>query len=476
MAFWSRSKNKKNEPDGAAPAAPKRSSVPTGLPPLPHDDHIDAGVKIAKRLQDEGYEAYFVGGFVRDWLLGLHPVDVDIATSAHPEDVERIFEKTRTVGAHFGVVLVESGGETIEVATFRTDSAYTDFRRPDSVTYGTVEDDAQRRDFTVNALYYDPVSGKVKDLVEGSLDLRRRVLRTVGPAVKRFQEDALRLMRAVRFATRYGLEIDERTRKAFKIRVKNLDMISNERIGEELIKILTGPNRGRAVHLMSDLGIWPYVIPEMGAMRGVEQGEQYHPEGDVFVHTALAVDSLPDNPSPAVALGTLLHDIGKPATASGDGGIHFYDHAGVGAKMTREICTRLKYSNELTDQVVELVANHMQFMVVREMRPAKLKRFLGRPDFDLLLAVHRADSAASDGDLEAYDFCVEQHALLEAEHGASRRPDPLATGDDLIEMGLNPGPTFRDLLEALHDEQLEGRVATRDEAIAFLREKIAEQE
>lgn len=441
------------------------------LPAMPRNDHARAATEVIAALQKDGHEAYLVGGFVRDWLLGLEPGDYDIATSAHPERVQQLFPDTRAVGAHFGVVLVNHGGYTHEVATFRTDLAYKDSRRPEGVTYGTLEEDAQRRDFTVNALYYDPIGGKIVDLVEGRLDLRRRMLRTVGSAVTRFEEDALRLLRAVRFASHYELEIDDRMRKAFKVRVKNLDNISKERIGEELVKILRGPHRLRSITLMSELGLWNHVIPEVEALKGVHQGARAHPEGDVFTHTAMAVDRLPDRPTAALALGTLLHDIGKPATMTEDKGIHFFGHQLVGAKMAREICGRLKYSNELTDQVVRLVEGHMDFMQVRDMRPSKIKRFVSRPDFWLHLALHRADCLASDGDLSAYEYCVQQRHLVEEEHGEELLPPVLASGDDLIGLGLPPGPTFRTLLDELHDEQLEGRIQTREQALQFLKER-----
>lgn len=453
------------------PKPPRARIIKPTLPPMPGNDHARAATEVIATLQKAGHEAYLVGGFVRDWLLGLEPGDYDIATSAHPDHVQKLFPDTRAVGAHFGVVLVHHGGYTHEVATFRTDLAYKDSRRPEGVAYGTLEDDAQRRDFTVNALYYDPIAGKIVDLVEGRLDLRRRMLRTVGPAVKRFEEDALRLMRAVRFASHYELEIDERVRKAFKVRVNNLDNISKERIGEELVKILRGPHRFRSILLMSELGLWNHVIPEIEAMKGVQQGARAHPEGDVFTHTAMAVDRLPERPPAALALGTLLHDIGKPPTMTKDNGVHFFGHQHVGARMAREICARLKYSNELTEQVVRLVEGHMDFMQVRDMRPASIKRFVSRPDFWLHLALHRADSLASDGDLSAYDYCVEQRRLIEEEHGERLLPPVLAGGDDLIAMGLPPGPTFKTLLDELHDEQLEGRIQTREQALQFLKER-----
>jgi len=438
---------------------------------LPDTESVRVGRAVVEKLKAAGHEAYFVGGFVRDWLLRIEHLDIDIATSAHPEVVQELFEKTRAVGAHFGVVLVELDGHSIEVATFRTDGTYKDSRRPENVEYGTLEQDADRRDFTVNALYYDPVEEKLVDLVQGQLDLRRRMLRTVGAAAKRFQEDALRIMRAIRFASHYELEVDGGTRKAFNVRAKNLDNISKERIGEELLKIFTGPNRGRSMNLMHELKVWPHVIPEVEELVGCEQGKKTHPEGDVFIHTALALDKLPDNPPPALAMATLLHDIGKPRTRSQGGGIHFYNHQHVGAEMAREICTSLKFSGDLTNQIVYLVERHMDFFQVKDLRPAKIKRFVGREDFQLHLELHRADSLASDGDLTSYEYCVQQREKLKEEYGHALTPEPLATGHDLIELGMKPGPPFSDILDDLHDEQLEGRISTREEALAFLQSR-----
>lgn len=451
----------------------ERPGVPKPrLPPLPEHSVISAAREIVVKLQRAGHEAYFVGGFVRDWLLGIEHYDVDVATSAHPEDVERLFEMTRGVGKNFGVMLVLINHVPIEVATYRHDVSYSDFRRPDEVRYGTIEDDAARRDFTINALYYDPVSSVLKDFHAGALDLRRRILRTVGAPAKRFDEDALRLIRAVRFAVGYELEIEQHTRKAIIRKAANLAKISAERVGHELMRILTGPKPGRAVALMSDLGLWAHVIPEIEKLKGVEQGAESHPEGDVFLHLIRVMENLPENPSPALALAALLHDIAKPVTFSRDEQrIHFYEHQHVGAAMAREICRRLKYSTELTEEVADLVENHMKFMHVREMRSSKLQRFLSKPDFQELLELHRADALGSDGNLDSYEFCIEQRKLLAVQHGGEYAPPLLASGDDLIALGLKPGPRFRELLEELRDEQLEGRVNSREQALGFLKQK-----
>lgn len=448
------------------------------LPPLPDNSVVSAAREVTEKLQQAGHEAYFVGGFVRDWLLGIEHYDVDVATSARPEQIEKLFGKTREVGARFGVVLVIIDHVPTEVATFRTDGVYSDFRRPDEITYGTLEDDAARRDFTVNAIYYDPVAKRLFDFHAGTLDLRRRVLRTVGPAIKRFGEDALRLMRAVRFATHYALEIEPRTLKAIIRKAPLLAEISKERVGEELIRILTGPHPGRAFKLMSELCLWPHIAPEIEALKGAQQGKIAHPEGDVFDHTALVLDNLPENPPPALALAALLHDIAKPQTLERDeeGSIHFYGHQKLGAEVAEQICRRLRLSNELIDQTAQLVENHMRFMHVREMKPSTLKRFVGRPDFQLHLDLHRADSLGSHGDLDAYEYCIERRRELATEHGESMKPEPLARGGDLIAMGLTPGPAFSLLLDELHDEQLEGHVKDRTEALKFLKRRVKELE
>lgn len=450
------------------------SAIP-GLPPLPDNELVRDAREVCAVLQEAGFEACFVGGCVRDWLLGLEPHDIDVATSARPEQVAALFEKTREVGAHFGVVLVHFSFAVIEVATFRRDGEYIDFRRPVEVHYGTMEEDAKRRDFTINAMFYDPIGGKLKDFYSGTLDLRRRILRSVGHARDRFEEDALRLMRAVRLAIRFDLEIELHTRKAIVAKAPNLQKISMERIGEELVRILTGPNAGRAMHLMSDLGIWAQIVPEVEALKGCEQGADKHPEGDVFVHTALALDKLPPDPPPELALSVLLHDIAKPRTQKREEGrIRFLGHQKVGAEMAEEICRRLKLSAAVAEEVADLVDHHMQFMDVWKMKESKLKRFLGKANFPKHLELHKCDSLASHGDLDAYNFCVDRRRELAVEHGEEMKPKPLATGEDLITLGLKPGPRFRELLDALHDEQLEGRVRTREEAMEYLRRRSGE--
>lgn len=446
------------------------------LPELPDNPIVGAARDVVARLKERGREAYFVGGAVRDWLLRIEPYDVDVATSARPEEVLEIFEKARPVGVAFGVVLVEFSHATIEVATFRRDGEYIDFRRPTEVHFGTVEEDAARRDFTVNALFFDPIERRLLDFHGGALDLRRRVLRAIGNPRKRFEEDALRLLRAVRLAIRYDLEIEPNTRKAIAARADNLAKISRERVGEELLRILTGPRAGRAMRLMSELGLWRSTIPEIEAMRGVEQGARAHPEGDVFAHTSLVLDSLPEDPAPALALAALLHDVAKPSTFSRDeeGRIHFHEHQRVGADMAREICKGLRFSNDLAERVSDLIRQHMRFMDVWKMKPSRLKQFVTQPDFQLHMELHRADSLGSNGNMDAYHYCLKERRELQVEHGEGMLPEALATGDDLIALGARPGPRFRELLEDLREEQLEGRVSDRASALAFLKAKLDE--
>ncbi len=444
------------------------SGLPT-LPPFPETAWVLAAREVIAKLQSAGFQACLVGGCVRDWLLGIQPHDADVATSAKPQEVTALFDHTREVGVQFGVVLVVSNGIAVEVATFRADGAYEDFRRPVDVKYGTLEEDSKRRDFTINALYYDPISTKLIDLHAGALDLRRRILKTVGPARQRFDEDALRLMRAVRFAVRFDLEIELNTRKAIIAKKANLDQISRERVGEELVKILTGPNPGNAMKLMDELGLWPHVVAEVESLKGVEQGKDKHPEGDVFIHTAKVLDQLPRDPEPELALAALLHDIAKPATRTVEGErIRFIGHQFLGASMADAICRRLKFSAAITQSVRALVEHHMDFMDAPKMRQTTLKRFIGRPDFHLHLELHRADSLGSCGDLSSYDYCVEQRALLAQEHGERLLPEPLIGGHDLIELGMKPGPAFSEILDSVMDEQIEGRIKTREQAIEFV--------
>lgn len=449
----------------------------TELPAFPESDATRSALAIVKRLQNSGHEAWYVGGAVRNWLMREPLKDIDIATSARPDVVKTLLPAAKSVGAHFGVVLVTLDGHTHEVATFRSEGSYVDRRRPESVRYGTIEEDWRRRDFTINALYYDPIAGKIFDPADGRADIARRRLATVGNPNERFEEDALRLMRAVRFAARYDLEIEPETAAAIRTCAPYLSDISAERVADELIKIMTGPNPGRAMRMMSELGLWAEVIPEIEAMHGCEQPANFHPEGDVFVHTALVLDAIraswPGEPPPELALAALLHDVGKPPTFEvGEDRIRFPEHQSVGANMADAIGQRLKLSGKMRDEISELVANHMRFMDVQRMGRSTLRRFLGREDFEFHLALHKADCLGSHNKLDNYEFCIAmRRRIAEEDREQALIPKPLVNGDDLIAMGLKPGPQFSKLLNEVHERQLEGEINNRDEALAWLRER-----
>lgn len=425
--------------------------------------------RVARTLRGAGHQAYFVGGCVRDLLMGSEPDDYDIATDARPEQVEALFARAVTVGASFGVVKVREERHIYEIATFRTDGHYEDGRHPTQVTYADPEEDARRRDFTINGLFYDPLAGEVIDWVDGQADLKAKTIRAIGDPRQRFAEDYLRLLRAVRFAARFGFEIEPVTRAAVIEMAPHVSTLSAERIRDELVKMFRRPGRGCALRLLYETGLLKHVLPEIEAQVGCEQPEMFHPEGDVFVHTALVLDSLPDDPSPALAMGALLHDVAKPRTRVVDetGRARFNQHAEIGAEMAAAICQRMRFSNDETTQIVALVKHHMRFMHVTHMREAKLKRFLRQERFDEHLELHRADCRASHGDTSHYDFCREKLATLPAEE---IRPPRLITGHDLIAMGLAAGPRFREILTAIEDAQLEGRITTREQALARARE------
>ena len=438
---------------------------------------VQAAEVAVQTLRSAGHEAAFVGGFVRNALLGKPMDDVDIATSATPDEVAGLFKAAKSVGAHFGVMLVRREGFTFEVATYRAEGSYVDHRHPSEVRHGTFEEDWRRRDFTINAMYYDPVARYVLDPAGGLVDLEARRLRTVGEPDLRFEEDALRLLRAVRFAARFELEIEPAVAEAARLQAPTLAAISVERIAEELIAILTGPHPGRAMHLMADLALWPHAVPEIEPMRGCPQPPEFHPEGDVFVHTAMVLDGLEEPwggpPTPALALAALLHDVGKPPTIINDDRIRFPEHQNVGAEMAVAICRRLRLPTRLTEQVHELVADHMRFIDAHRMKRSTLRRFLGREDFALHLALHHADCLASHGKLDNYHYCIEQIESLKQEDAqAALLPPPLLNGYDLLALGLEPGPQIGRLLEAVRDEQLEGRLASKEAALAWVREKL----
>ena len=420
--------------------------------------------QIVRVLRDAGHEAYFAGGCVRDMAMGLEPHDYDIATSARPEQVVALFDRTAQVGAAFGVVLVHTEAGDFETATFRADASSSDGRHPDDVTFCSAREDVLRRDFTINGMLYDPVEDRILDWVGGQEDIERRIVRCIGDPEERFEEDKLRLLRAVRFAARLDYAIEPRTYEALCRAAPRLIEVSAERIRDELARILTGPNAGRAVRILHDTGLLAVILPEAEAMAGVEQPPQFHPEGDVLEHTCIMLDHIRD-PSPELAVAILLHDVGKPQTMTVQERIRFDEHDRVGEEMARDICRRFRFSNAETDQILSLVGNHMRFMAVKQMKLSTLKRLLALTRFDEHLELHRLDCLASHGKLDNYEFLLHKREEIGEEEIA---PPPLLTGADLIARGYAPGPRFGEILRALREEQLEGNVASREEAEAWL--------
>ena len=431
---------------------------------------LKAAQKIAHTLNQQGHTCYFAGGCVRDTLLSRTPNDYDLATSATPKQVLKLFPKSDSIGAHFGVMLVKVHGMPFEVATFRTDGTYTDNRRPDSVSFASPQDDASRRDFTVNGLFQEPLTGEIIDFVNGSVDLEHKIIRAIGNPVARFQEDALRLMRAIRFATKLDFEIELNTWHAICENAHLLEHIAIERIQAEFNQILLHKDRARGLELMVKSGLIRYCIPEVLELIGCEQPPQFHPEGDVYVHTKIMLDMLSGEPSLELCLAVLLHDIGKPATYTyhpEEDRIRFSGHDKVGAEMAEVILKRLKYSNKIIEDVCAMVNNHMNFMNVRFMRTSKVKRFMARPTFQLEMELHRVDCGSSNGITENYEFLRGKEVEFAAE---PLIPKPLISGKDLISLGYAPGPDFKPIIEAIQNEQLEGTITTREQALTWLAE------
>lgn len=422
----------------------------------------------AGKLRAAGFTAYFAGGCVRDALLGAEPHDYDIATNARPEQVQTVFPKSQAVGAHFGVIVARHGGAVFEIATFRTDGEYLNGRRPESVAFCTPEEDAKRRDFTVNGLFFDPETEQVIDFVGGQADLKNRVLRAIGDPAQRFREDHLRLMRAVRFATVLGWEIDPATWAAVKAEAHSLANISIERTREEFVKIMLHANRVRGLDLLDEAGLLPHILPEMEALKDCTQPPEFHPEGDVWVHTRLMLSLLPEQVSLPLVLSVLLHDIAKPATRTVDdpgGRIRFNGHDKLGADMTEGILKRLKFSNEVIDATVEAVANHMKFQHVQDMRISKLKRFLASPTIQDQLELHRVDCLGCHGMLDNWNFLREKLAEFSSEPVI---PPRLLNGHDLQTLGYPAGAELSKILTAVQDLQLEGALTTREEALEWV--------
>jgi poly(A) polymerase len=432
--------------------------------------------KICRVLDGAGHQAFLVGGCVRDLVLGRDPADYDVSTDAVPERVEALFPGSLTVGAKFGVVVVVEEGTQVEVATFRSDVSYTDGRHPDSVVYSTsAADDVRRRDFTINGLMMDPRSGEVIDLVGGRADLEARLIRAIGDPERRFAEDKLRMMRAVRFAARFGFAIELATFAAVRHLAHEIHQVSFERIRDELTRTLTEGSARRGFELFDATGLLAAVLPEIARMKGVQQPPEFHPEGDVWIHTRLMLESLPAGVSNTLAWGVLLHDVGKPPTFTPPAGpgsrIRFDNHTEVGARMAEELCRRLRFSNADTEQIASLVRHHLRFIDVPHMRPATLKRFVRLPLFDEHLELHRLDCLASHGKLDTYEFVRRFIAETPPEEV---RPPRLVTGDDLKQLGLPPGPRFGELLRAVEEAQLDGRVRTREQALGLLGELLQE--
>ena len=434
---------------------------------MPHSLEI-AARGIVQRLHDAGHVALYAGGCVRDRLMGVEPHDYDIATDARPEQVQALFRRTVAVGAHFGVIVVLDGSYEFQVATFRNDGQYLDGRHPTTVSFSTREQDAERRDFTINGLFFDPLTDRLIDYVGGQRDLDARVLRAIGHPADRIREDRLRMLRAVRFATTLGFDLDGATWRAVCENARHIREVSAERIREELMKILLSPRRVRGFDLLDESGLFRAILPEIEALKGCEQPPQFHPEGDVFKHTRIMLDLLPAQVSGPLVLAVLFHDIGKPGTftTDPDGRIRFNGHDRLGAAMTERVMIRLRFSRAEIDATVEAVANHMVFKDVQQMRVAKLKRFLARPHMDDELELHRVDCTSSHGLLDNYEFLKAKREEFASE---PLIPPPLITGRDLIALGMKPSPRFAEILEAVEIRQLEKTITTPEEALEFVK-------
>jgi poly(A) polymerase len=448
------------------------------LPRLSHNRIVtprELANSICDTLQRNSHQALLVGGCVRDLLLGREPADYDITTDATPERVTELFPESIGVGAQFGVVLVPRDGLKVEVATFRSDVGYSDGRHPDRVVYSkTPEEDVQRRDFTINGLLMRHDTGEILDFVGGQADLKAGVIRAIGEPDRRFAEDKLRMLRAIRFAARFGFDIEHKTFAAIRRHAGAVTDVSAERLRDELTKLLTEGAARTGFELLEKSWLLSIVLPEIAAMKGVPQPPQFHPEGDVWIHTLLMIEQLPAGTSPTLAWGVLLHDVGKPptfkpASQTGDR-IRFDHHVDVGVRMAEAICRRYRFSNEEMEQIVALVANHMRFMAVDQMRTSTLKRFVRLPYFEEHLELHRLDCLSSRGNLDSYGAVQRFLAETPAEQV---RPQRVLTGTDLSEMGYIPGPVFSEILRAVEDAQLEGRVTTKEEAEDFVRKRFS---
>jgi putative nucleotidyltransferase with HDIG domain len=442
---------------------------------VPHDTFTggvtarELAISIVRRLREAGHAAYLTGGCVRDLLLGRTAKDFDVATSARPDELLRLFPGSGQVGAHFGVVLVHEAGTQVEVATFRSDLDYYDGRHPEGVQFETdPRQDALRRDFTINALLLDPVSGEVLDFVNGRADLSSKLIRAIGDPERRFREDHLRLLRAVRFAARLGFEIEPETLAAIHRLASSIRNVSAERVRDEIARILTEGGARRGFELLDSTGLLREVLPEVAALKGVAQPPEFHPEGDVWTHTLIMLDGLRSS-SITLALGVLLHDVGKPATFRIAERIRFDGHVEKGIDIAHSLLTRLRFPNQVIEGVEALIANHMKFMEVPRMRESTLKRFMRHPDFEGHMELHRLDCLSSHGGLENYDFVRRKQQEVPPEQ---LKPAPLLTGRELIAAGYRPGPMFGIVLSEIEDAQLEGRISTVEEALEMAKKEL----
>ncbi len=433
------------------------------------DEKENSAMTIIARLRAAGFTAVLAGGCVRDRILGVTPKDYDIATDARPETVQGLFDNTVAVGARFGVIMVILGGHNFEVATFRADAEYLDGRRPSSVRYGTIEEDVQRRDFTIGGMYFDPATDRVIDLVGGMRDLRRGLVRAIGDVYLRFEEDHLRMLRALRFAARLDFAIDPATYAAIKRSAPSIAHTSAERIGEEIVMMMTEGGAARAIDLLVESGLAELVMPELLALPACPQPANFHPEGDVYRHTRLMLSMLPRDCTETLAFGALLHDIAKPRcfAVAADGKMTYYGHTDQGAEMAAEMMRRLRRSRFVQDRVAYLVRDHLRPCMAPRMRTATLKRMITEDGFDELMQLAMVDALASSSNLGFYHFCRRALAALRA---VKEPPPRLIGGHDLIALGFKPGPEFKAILREIEDLHLDGAISTRDEALAFVRE------
>jgi putative nucleotidyltransferase with HDIG domain len=434
----------------------------------------ETAVNIVRQLQVAGFAAFWVGGCVRDFLLGREPQDFDIATDAKPEQVEKLFTKTIPVGKKFGVMVVVEDKHQFQVATFRAEADYQDGRRPEKIEFANAEADASRRDFTVNGLFYDPITEKTHDWVGGEKDLRTKIIRTIGKPEERFAEDHLRLLRAVRFAAQLGFEIEPETFSAIKSLAPKIKIISAERVRDELLKLFSPPHAARGLVLLRESGLLEHILPELAATIDCEQSPDFHPEGSVFNHICLMLEKLPSDSNELLPWTVLLHDIAKPVTAernAATGKIHFYGHEKVGAAMAERILRRLKFPNKQIEEIVACVLHHMQFKDVKQMRKATLRRLLLRETFPLELELHKLDCLGSHGDLELYDFLIQQ--AEEFKKQPTIRP-PLLTGKDLIALGMKPGKELGALLAEIREKQLADELKNRREAKTWVKRVLTQ--